>query len=673
MASFADEMGCEDGLRRLQIASGDQKGKEPPVDVPPDFPDATSDRDDAYDESDEDYVPWARQSKPKPLVPVHFVPASSGAAAFHDPSSSSSLDDDRFQTASGDQKGKEPLVDVPPDSPDATSDSDDAYYESDEDYVPWARQSKDKPLKPVHFVPASSGAAAFHDPSSLSSSLDDYRFRDTERWRSLYPSPPQGLGISLASDPKVAKMMARMNYEGVGLGKYGHGIIDLIEPIIWPKPAGLGAVYGSHGLPAPFGYCPENSRTGNTGANRDFCAGVKTMVRAALRREGEAYAAARAQKIRHVSVHTARLLKRYYGDKSMAASAKKEIILAVGMVQKESTLGRLTLGGLICEFAGLKKRFPKEYRTDKVAHTAAQFAVSLLRPELLPRYGTREPINAPEHALALVHSLRNILDGDDASAPTPYAMLINDVVVGTVKESSWNVTEPELMIQFVETWKETLPPSDMRFILDEVVMPKLVYEAESWSPGWWTVPSSAWLGSWIRYFGYDRLRGMLDAIGTELGKSMRTHGVTYSSYSVVSPWKEVFDQASWDEFVQRHVVPEVRKSLRDLKISPVMTWRVRNTFPLVMKYGAPIVPARYMVPLLEAEFFGKWRHAVYRLLIGLRPLPEQAAAWYEGWKGLFTPELLADERVIVQLEAGLDMINRAAQGLEIVWPDKTIN
>ncbi|KAG8065285.1 hypothetical protein GUJ93_ZPchr0004g38803 [Zizania palustris] len=30
------------------------------------------------------------------------------------------------------------------------------------------------------------------------------------------------------------------------------------------------------------------------------------------------------------------------------------------------------------------------------------------------------------------------------------------------------------------------------------------------------------------------------------------------------------------------------------------------------------------------------------------------------------PELLADERVIVQLDAGLDMINRTAQGLEIV-------
>uniref|UniRef100_A0A0E0KSS5 Uncharacterized protein n=1 Tax=Oryza punctata TaxID=4537 RepID=A0A0E0KSS5_ORYPU len=140
---------------------------------------------------------------------------------------------------------------------------------------------------------------------------------------------------------------------------------------------------------------------------------------------------------------------------------------------------------------------------------------------------------------------------------------------------------------------------------------------------------------------------------------MKGRDVTQCGYGEVSQWKDVFDPETWDEFVQRHVVPMEPSGSDDLAGEDMGE---EQHFPSGDEVGALLVPARYMVPVLESEFFGKWRYAVYRFVTEVRLIPGKAAVWYQSWKGLFTPELLADERVLLQLETGLDMINRAAQG-----------
>uniref|UniRef100_A0A0E0KSS4 GCF C-terminal domain-containing protein n=1 Tax=Oryza punctata TaxID=4537 RepID=A0A0E0KSS4_ORYPU len=67
-----------------------------------------------------------------------------------------------------------------------------------------------------------------------------------------------------------------------------------------------------------------------------------------------------------------------------------------------------------------------------------------------------------------------------------YAMLIDNVVPPSVRESP----NPEPMLRFLETWKDTLPPSALASILENMVMPELVAAADSWSPTWWTEPAS---------------------------------------------------------------------------------------------------------------------------------------------------------------------------------------
>uniref|UniRef100_A0A0D9ZN38 GCF C-terminal domain-containing protein n=1 Tax=Oryza glumipatula TaxID=40148 RepID=A0A0D9ZN38_9ORYZ len=404
--------------------------------------------------------------------------------------------------------------------------------------------------------------------------------------------------------------------------------IDPIEMTSRPRNAALGAVEGSHGWEAL-----DIERT-----------------LATLREESAAYAAKRAQKTLRASgsASTARRLVRssHDGEDRGPVSAEEEIVSAMAVIRGETSSRTLTLGGLICEFEGLKEKFPEAYGTFQLAQTAAHLTAPWLRPLLRPQDGRWDILQRPAWALALVQSLRNILqEEEDASSAgmSAYAMLIDN--------SPWNVSATPSRCS--GSWRRGKTPSRHRR------WPSSSWR--SWSPTWWTEPASVWVSPWIPHLGVDRLHGVYLDIAGELGRWMKGRDVTRCAYGKVSQWKGVFDPETWDEFVtvQRHVVPVVSRSLRDPTISPTRTWGGSNTFPLVMRW-ALLVPARYMVPVLESEFFAKWRYAVYPFVTEVRPIPGKAAVWYQSWKDLFTPELLADERVLLQLETGLGMINRAS-------------
>ncbi|XP_040375850.1 septin and tuftelin-interacting protein 1 homolog 1-like [Oryza brachyantha] len=409
----------------------------------------------------------------------------------------------------------------------------------------------------------------------------------------------------------------------------------------------------------------------------------ETRATETLQREGDEYAAARALERRRVRVRAANMRgcspSAYDDGREERASPKTQIIRALAALREEDRKGTLTMGALVYEFARLKREFPEAYRTGRLAYKAIRLAAPLLPPLVLPMGVDLEPVNMDSRIS--IRALGDIV-GEDAplSAKLAYHRLVDDVVRQTLKAWPWRgVRYPEQMLQFLKRWKEDLPPSTMRFILEKIVLPELVASAEDWSPvmwPWWNVPASKWMAPaskwmapWIAYFGHGRLRSVYKTIAKTLGGTFCEWGVTNVDYHRAAPWKEVMDPESWDEFVlQEYVVPRLRETLRSLKVSARLTWGRSNTFPLVMKW-ASLVPAKHMVPLLEEEFFGKWRSAIYRLLMGDRPPPEQATAWYEMWRELFTPELLAEERVVVQLESGLDMINRAARGLPITKPE----
>lgn len=73
-----------------------------------------------------------------------------------------------------------------------------------------------------------------------------------------------------------------------------------------------------------------------------------------------------------------------------------------------------------------------------------------------------------------------------------------------------------------------------------------------------------------------------------------------------------------------------------------------------------------MIHLMDV-FFDKWQQVLYHWLCS-NPNFEEVTNWYLGWKKLLPPELLANEHVRHRLNVGLDMMNQAVEGMEVVQP-----
>ncbi|KAL6651032.1 hypothetical protein ACP70R_009957 [Stipagrostis hirtigluma subsp. patula] len=531
--------------------------------------------------------------------------------------------------------------------------------------------------KPVHFISAGSTAVSpgeRHENSCKPASWGPVR-QETAR-----PEPG-----SLASNAVVTKMMKRMNYkEGAGLGKHGQGIVDPIDLTLRPKNAGLGTVEGSagglDGPPPSAENWPKWDDAGGakkrgrefTGPERDDAAGARKRDQEffdgkLLARPPEESAAEAVERVQKALARSARWSGGHqedlcYGEEAAAIAKVME------RVEAATAAGTLTLGELVREFASLQKKHPRAYATHRLADAARAVAAPLLRAAFQHRW---EPLQEPSRWLDEVNALRGVLLDDGSSASSPYAALVDDVVVGAVLRAAaaeaWDARDPDPMVRFLETWGDALPVPAIQRLLDRAVVPKLAAAVESWEPRWEPVPCHAWVLPWVPLLGH-LLDPVLETAQRKLGKALsRWHAARAAEdYGLVTPWKEAFGPAAWDELVGRHVVPYLRQGLRALRVTPPPE-QEDGAFRAVMTW-APVVPARDVARLLEEEFFGGWLDALCRWLRAARPTVGEAVAWHQGWKRLLTPELLADERVQAPLEAGLSMISRSAQGLEISRP-----
>ncbi|PKA47859.1 Zinc finger CCCH domain-containing protein 22 [Apostasia shenzhenica] len=361
-------------------------------------------------------------------------------------------------------------------------------------------------------------------------------------------------------------------------------------------------------------------------------------------------------------------LQREAARQKQQLEVMETIAKTVKQVEQDNLSGVLTLESLLRIFIDLKARFAEDYKLFNISSIACSFAV----PLLIRVFQGWEPLQNPLHGLTIMSSWRDLLQGDQpfdysGNLASSYAQLVSEVILPAVRISgtnSWQARDPEPMLRFLESWEKLLPPPILQSVLEHVIMPKLSAAVDSWDPRRETVPIHVWIHPWLPLLG-PRLDILYHTIRFKLGNVLHAwHASDASAYAILSPWKGVFDAASWENLIVRFIVPKLMAALQEFQINPAN--QNLEQFNWVMTWAA-VVPIQHMVNMLEIGFFSKWQQVLYHWLCS-NPDFNEVMKWYMGWKGLFPPELLANERIRVLLTAGLDMMNQAVEGMELVQP-----
>ncbi|XP_062018577.1 septin and tuftelin-interacting protein 1 homolog 1-like [Rosa rugosa] len=339
----------------------------------------------------------------------------------------------------------------------------------------------------------------------------------------------------------------------------------------------------------------------------------------------------------------------------------ESIQTVLDQLEEEKSMGTLTLDSLANSFGELKRRYADEYKLCKLSCIACSFAL----PLFMSTIQGWDALQYPLYGLDFVSSWKALLhgEGNKCSTSSPYAQLVFEIVRISGADN-WQAKDPEPMLRFLEAWEKLLPPCVLNDILDHLVLPKLKDAVGVWEPCRDTLPIHVWVHPWLPLMGH-RLEELYPTIRFKLGNVLSAwHPSDASAYAILSPWKNVFDSASWKQLMHRFIVPKLQLVLEEFHVNPAN--QSVDQFNWVMRW-AYVIPSHMIADLMVKFFFPKWITVLFYWLKS-NPNFEEILHWYKGWKEVIPEELQANESIRLQLNWGLDMMNRAVEGRDLVEP-----
>ncbi|XP_056130616.1 tuftelin-interacting protein 11 [Lampris incognitus] len=310
-------------------------------------------------------------------------------------------------------------------------------------------------------------------------------------------------------------------------------------------------------------------------------------------------------------------------------------------------------------FETLQSDYYEEYKT----MVLGDLAVAVVHPLLKEKLRTWDPLKDSSYGLEEVGQWRAILESRQlhSSAPEanmdPYHRLLWEVWIPVMRScvSSWQPRMVGPMVDCVEVWAPLIPLWILDHLLEQLILPRLQREVDTWNPLTDTVPIHSWLHPWLPLL-QSRLEPLYPPIRSKLANALqRWHPSDGSARLILQPWKDVFSPGAWEAFMVKNIIPKLALCLGELVINPHQ--QQMEPFHWVMDWEGMLSPSS-LISLLDKNFFPKWLQVLCSWLSN-SPNYEEITKWYLGWKTMFSDILLAQPLIKDKFNEALDIMNRA--------------
>jgi len=353
--------------------------------------------------------------------------------------------------------------------------------------------------------------------------------------------------------------------------------------------------------------------------------------------------------------------------------ARVRVILALVEECENRTKPDATEPITVEEVAGIFARLQDDFYEEYKVYDLAALGVAMVYPLLKTEFAEWNPLEEPMRGVETMQKWHGILAEQEGQYSHeqgfmgPYEKLVWEVWMPIMRKTVSNTWEPrssDALIEVLETWMPLLPPWILSNVLDQLILPRIQTEVNSWNPLTDTIPIHSWLHPWLPLMG-DRLDVLWDPIRHKLASALNNwHPSDPSAKLILTPWLEVWSRPSTDGFLIKNIVPKLSLAMGEFIINPQQqhldTW---NWFMMWMN----VCPLSSMVAVLQKHFFPKW-HRVLHTWLSSSPNYTEVTKWYTGWKQMMPDEIINNSAIKVEFNKALDTMNRAVSGQALTNP-----
>ena len=174
--------------------------------------------------------------------------------------------------------------------------------------------------------------------------------------------------------------------------------------------------------------------------------------------------------------------------------------------------------------------------------------------------------------------------------------------------NEWECHKPGALVELLQGWSPLLCAELLDNILDQLILPKLKREVETWNPRTATVPIHHWLHPWLPVAG-ERILQFTPMIKQKLSSVLSAwEPQDPSAHVVLAPWHGVFDDRMWDRLMLDHIVPPLVQGLRAARLDPTVPEGGGSGFEpfLWAKRWETQLPKGVYAALIEHELLYTW-------------------------------------------------------------------